>query len=462
MESLPKKTAPLRTYSKRGHKSESEPPIKRRRVEEPEKSDHTPPAQPKAQVKPLSIRDYFKPAARLPSPPSSPTITAQSIPIPARHTESEATPPSSPPEFTTLTCEVHPKAIRRPRRRLTTKPRHSYKSKMSSSNSSGISSQDIVHNDPIDIPKRTPTNRPVGYSQALLDLGLPTVLECKECGLLYDRTVREDFDRHEAEHRAWRRRHQANASVRQALPPPSQFEVYSNVRDGVTERIIVCYYGSSLNVRELGMDALRLAVPSTNRQLQTEEEIFHLGPNPESPNDGVDVDQYKIFVFRIEERTVGVLLAKRISEGHTYYRGSATHDEHGHLPTLGGPYPSGTQEYASSENPVKARMSVDRLWVSPEHRRKGIATQLVETARTHFIPEVEITKDQVAFAFPSTDEGREFALEYSENLFEGRPMIVDIETAPLILDGGELQWQDIAPQEATPSDTSSNSLNLSL
>lgn len=201
------------------------------------------------------------------------------------------------------------------------------------------------------------------------------------------------------------------------------------------------------------MDALRRAIPSTDRELQSEEDIFCLGPNPDSPEDGVPVDQYKVYVFRIEERTVGVLLAKRIGMGYTYYCGSATHDESGHLPALGEPYPSGTQEYAICTDPVQVAMSVDRLWVAPEHRRKGIATQLVETARAHFIHGVEIAKDKVAFAFPSTDEGRHFALKYSEGMFGHRPLVVDLETAPLILEDGELHWQDVESHDGSFSET---------
>lgn len=62
---------------------------------------------------------------------------------------------------------------------------------------------------------------------------------------------------------------------------------------------------------------------------------------------------------------------------------------------------------------MPAICGVNRIWTLATHRRKKIATRLVECMRTRFYYGCEIRKDQIAFSDPTPD-GRRFAIKYSE------------------------------------------------
>ncbi|XP_034655755.1 N-acetyltransferase eco isoform X1 [Drosophila subobscura] len=61
-----------------------------------------------------------------------------------------------------------------------------------------------------------------------------------------------------------------------------------------------------------------------------------------------------------------------------------------------------------SEETYEASCGVSRIWVSPLHRRRGIASQLIRTVQSHTILGQKISMDRIAFSTP-TDDGRALA-----------------------------------------------------
>ncbi|XP_034122677.1 N-acetyltransferase eco isoform X2 [Drosophila guanche] len=61
-----------------------------------------------------------------------------------------------------------------------------------------------------------------------------------------------------------------------------------------------------------------------------------------------------------------------------------------------------------SEETYEASCGVSRIWVSPLHRRQGIASQLIRTVQSHTILGQKISMDRIAFSTP-TDDGRALA-----------------------------------------------------
>ena len=53
-------------------------------------------------------------------------------------------------------------------------------------------------------------------------------------------------------------------------------------------------------------------------------------------------------------------------------------------------------------------LGISRIWVSKSHRRKGIATRLLDSARAHFFYGFRVPKKMVAFSQP-TESGRQLA-----------------------------------------------------
>lgn len=62
-------------------------------------------------------------------------------------------------------------------------------------------------------------------------------------------------------------------------------------------------------------------------------------------------------------------------------------------------------------NENRMTIGISKIWVSKKHRREGIATDLVESSRLFFFPEIKIEKKQVAFSH-MTQEGLLFAKSY--------------------------------------------------
>lgn len=67
-----------------------------------------------------------------------------------------------------------------------------------------------------------------------------------------------------------------------------------------------------------------------------------------------------------------------------------------------------------SEETFEASCGISRIWVSPLHRRRKIATHLLQAAQFHTILGSEISRDRIAFSTP-TDDGRALARYFTQN-----------------------------------------------
>ena len=69
--------------------------------------------------------------------------------------------------------------------------------------------------------------------------------------------------------------------------------------------------------------------------------------------------------------------------------------------------------YYCSREPTPACVGINRMWVLPEYRRKGVATRLLDSVRSSLIYGTIIEKDRVAFTDPTPD-GRRLAAKYTD------------------------------------------------
>jgi N-acetyltransferase len=60
---------------------------------------------------------------------------------------------------------------------------------------------------------------------------------------------------------------------------------------------------------------------------------------------------------------------------------------------------------------VAAVCGINRIWVHNKHRRRGIASRLVDAARNHVLFDRVLTLSQIAFSQP-TQDGRSFGAKY--------------------------------------------------
>ena len=111
-------------------------------------------------------------------------------------------------------------------------------------------------------------------------------------------------------------------------------------------------------------------------------------------------DRFKVFLYLLEEKCIGLCLVERIHSALEVM--SPVQDT-----PLGQGVVSITKSSSILTSPNKnaALLGISRLWTSKSHRRKGIATVLLDFARRNFFYGIEVPKEMVAFSQPSESGG---------------------------------------------------------
>lgn len=282
------------------------------------------------------------------------------------------------------------------------------------------------------------------YRQTTLDLGLDSFKSCEHCGMAYNSTRAEDIKIHDVFHNGFL--HGATLKKSSKLPDVT---AKLEILDGKEHRIqaLTCrdapewriHFEGALEAAAAylpgpGLESADLWAEIQNPNLQTYEEL---------------VPRYKVFVYYIERKIVGVLLVERIKAGvPCELDGGENPEEEGGIAgtaqTEHNKEIKETKETVDLEHDLlklgiqKCYMSVDRVWVDSSHRRHGLATTLVDSARKYLIPNMEIPKDRMAFSWP-TKLGIGFALGYCRVFFKdhGYPYAFLISKGDFPTDGVE-------------------------
>ncbi|KAE9369233.1 hypothetical protein N431DRAFT_380053 [Stipitochalara longipes BDJ] len=432
------RTPALKTYSKRVNQHPEEPPSKKRRVEEP--TPITPLSQVK-QPKGGTIQSYFKPLqpSSIPSKTRPPHLSSDPLEhifssttsqISSDPLEPRSTPPSSPPARPEPAIEYPRRSQKRSKRRLTTRPvldpiiNMSTQGPFDNGNNDGAMFNDhsgaiaSSANDPTDPAKiagqsehsdKTPSRAKADSNTAVftkpnllrtnsrsnttslisqklhqtqLDMGVPSIVVCKECGMQYNTTLKEDQRNHNKFHDSfyYKTKQLATAQIGVNLMQKYVEDQDHDIRV-VDHRVLDAH-------KERAYRALKLTCRDLEGVIPTVNELWSLITNPQNENDPNQVPRYKLFLYLIDLQPVGVLLAERIAGGDDYYHGARELVEEGEV-----------------------YMCVDRIWVREDMRRKRIASQLVTMAREHFVPGLALSRMQFAFSHP-TGMGRQFADAY--------------------------------------------------
>jgi GNAT superfamily N-acetyltransferase len=433
----------LKTYSKRVNHSTEEPPSKKQRVEEPRTLK--PPPQVK-KPKGGTIQSYFKPlqpsssradsrTPHLSSEPldGTPFTTTRSSQLSSDPSEPTSTPPSSPPPQSKPAIAVAQKARKRPKRRLTTRPILYPIVNMSSQDApdyceggvEGVDWNADLHSSPSSIgpaESAKQTSQPTISSsqstaagsnnktlhQTQLDIGgraHAPYTRCKECMMMYNPTNAEDKRRHD-------RYHSGFTAHRQPSIVPDGVNVMDKYVDEAHHLIRVIDYRASAALKEHAEQALKATEPDLGGVGEPASWVWKKIPNPQDQHDPNLVPAYKVYLYLINLRVVGVLLAHRIARGGYYYYGDLKFDDDGQIPDEAIGDSREKQEFVYEDHIYKTYMCIDRIWVRKDMRRKGYATELVNIARRSFIPGMCLGETHFAFSRP-TEMGRTFAEGYT-------------------------------------------------
>ncbi|KAI9791514.1 MAG: hypothetical protein M1816_003858 [Peltula sp. TS41687] len=359
--------------------------------------------------------------------PSGQTIQSSSSPVRPDHPlpssdpsdPSTNTPPSSPPPPQPTTSPV--KRALPPAFRLLSRKRHA----PSRSDANRHVLEEVANvNRPQPKGKKTKSSN---LTQLQIDLGSEMRKTCKTCGMDYIPSNAEDA----ALHKTFHARHTAGLDPRKNRPgfkigarvwasdaPGRSAE--STVGDSVVmvhrkslaaER---CNASAVLSIANAELSAVhiedgvlwsQIPVPTTT----TREHGRGLASSlREDARKGGLVDRFKVYVYMEGSRSVGVCLAERIFEAYRVL------DESPAIPQSESNSVAPSSSVSVGDVWCPAMLGISRIWTNRAHRRRGIATRLLECACSTFVYGMKVPKDAVAFSQPS-ESGKLFA----ENWFKG-------------------------------------------
>lgn len=119
-------------------------------------------------------------------------------------------------------------------------------------------------------------------------------------------------------------------------------------------------------------------------------------------------DRFKAYLYIHGQKCVGACLAERIQEAYTVVDQDDASEHTGRVPV---PAEFHGASISISRVAEPAILGISRIWTSNLHRKMGIATTLLDSARSDFLYGMTIEKTMVAFSQP-TGSGGELARKW--------------------------------------------------
>jgi N-acetyltransferase len=250
--------------------------------------------------------------------------------------------------------------------------------------------------------QREPPLKRTRLTQMQIDLGGGTNKTCSECGMEYVPANKEDRDLHKEFH------HMNIGGVALGKAIVKEHDILADYKYG--EVVIAVDAKSSLASRKKAqkvLDVVRSDLGATEISEERLWTINHRRPLKSSKDDENSVEaeeqdpQYKVFMYMAGDRCVGLCLVERITSAYKVVDPETKRDSY---------HPSLMSIESSS---IRAETSVDamllgvsRIWTSKSHRKLGVATSLLDQARTNFFYGIEVPKKMVAFSQPTESGGQ--------------------------------------------------------
>ncbi|KAL6709449.1 hypothetical protein ACN47E_001384 [Coniothyrium glycines] len=391
----------VRTYSRQKKRSfhDEEPPTKRRRVET---------------TGAIAVNETVVPR------PNSP-IARSSHPIRDSSTPPLSSDKSSPAVFSDEPVRSSPPSSPAPQSSppLLQKRRPVFSLFQKSVKSNNIVKQPFAersHN--IQDPPREQSKKK-RMVQMQLDLAGEHRKQCKTCGMEYIPSSAEDAALH-------KKFHTMNCGGVDFTKPIIERLRKTNVWSGGDGAFIgVVGRKDALALRHRASEVLRVvntelaAVPIEEEELwgQAGRTVFADAPIEEAHASKSQppladtatqplVDRFKMYLYIRGNKCVGACLVERIWEAYAVLGQNDTSEPSCQLP--------GTVQSSSisiSATPDSAVLGISRVWTSSEHRKAGIATRLLESARSDFLYGLMVEKEQIAFSQP-TESGQNLARKW--------------------------------------------------
>ena len=182
-----------------------------------------------------------------------------------------------------------------------------------------------------------------------------------------------------------------------------------------TDRVVEVRDGDPLQHRRKVLEVKRivdneLGFAISGRQCHDESNNSHV-----DEKEGDLLSGLTSYLYISKKRVVGLLLVKRIQRAYEVVVENDNNKKH-YDPV------SSSFSISRSLKSTRALLGIHQIWVHSSHRKKGIASKLVNAARDHLIFGMIIPVELIAFSSP-TDEGLQFAKRY---VGLERPLVYDI------------------------------------
>lgn len=273
--------------------------------------------------------------------------------------------------------------------------------------SAGDPLSDIAHN-----ARKIPRLGKKGLTQMQIDLGGEVRKTCRICDMEYIPSVKEDA----ALHSKFCAMNVGGVDLGKAfLRDDTVKKVHSGrARGNEREMVVTVDRKSSLAARNGAKKILGVVNAELSSATLDDDELWgslcpeeqDVQPRKETrkgTNRRVEGrgDRFKAFLYMVGDRCVGFCLAEKISNAFPVAQPQPGDDRKVDIMAA-----SRSSSISVKTTTDVALLGISRIWTSRSHRSRGIATELLECARSNFFYGVASPKNLVAFSQPTESGGR--------------------------------------------------------
>jgi hypothetical protein len=245
--------------------------------------------------------------------------------------------------------------------------------------------------------------------QMQLDLASETRKTCKTCGMQYIPSNAEDAALH-------KKFHAMNLGGVDFTKPVVERFRKNQVWSGGGAFIAVVGRKDALALRNRASDVLQVVNTELAAVPISDEELWSQTSHADAPVERADaretatsraddfteplVDRFKIYLYIQGNKCIGACLAERIWEAYTVVDQTTASSFTQKLPVA-----LQSSSISISTTSDAAILGISRIWASNQHRKQGVATRLLDCARSDFLYGLRIDKEKVAFSQPTESGG---------------------------------------------------------
>ncbi|KAG0643451.1 N-acetyltransferase ECO1 [Tuber brumale] len=233
-------------------------------------------------------------------------------------------------------------------------------------------------------------------TQLKIDLGQPQRATCRTCGMSYYPCTPDD----DALHRRFHAKSVGGVDFKSTILDAKKSKVVWRGREE-DSFVLVVDRKSAVAERRKAREVLEV-VESELSAGEIGEDVLWGGVKVGGGEEGGDGgERYRVLLYVVGKKCVGLCLAERIRRAYRVVGDEVRNGVDGEMRSVA--YRGSSISVSETSRP--AILGISRVWVCADHRRRGIATRLLDCARENFIYGMKIEKDDVAFSQPTESGG---------------------------------------------------------